>query len=709
MAEKKVTIKLNKKKLNDQIKKIKQIVIDCDLSRDDIDVKSDEYGNPSRDADTFYYDVAPELKRVEDRARWITDRMNRIIQINESGIGKRDDSAGTISIDVPESVDKKGISGFDAWSQGVLDSQTLVKYSEEGCTPEQYDALLARMERYQSDPSYAAAVFDEIGPGRLLDLPIDIGDNFIKTTGSGPARSTKNLRPNAEKDLANVLGHLLAARSQSWTDEEASNYANSLVQYAEEKNKGQRLGSLNEILSASRGVDIDGDRNNETVGLDYNDAFLLTLANRLENYKSKGGSDSRVTYGDRSNSLSGVVHAMTGNPDVATSWLTVERADGTLDDRATAERTKKLIGRASLDENKYSNSTQWKDDWMMLSAQESIRGVKDPGGGMAQAAIASGALNTIGAGGDKIKLSTAARNSASITLSNYVYGAQQSAKPDGQSGWTLPVAGGDWAQGMPRQPVIDQKALTNILGQVGMDNHAITRFAGAQEAFNKQQVEGARGNDEADITSVLKDQSNLRGFAAGAIARQSEIDGAASDERVGAWANAVSTAANAIPLPQTKGAGVALSVGNKFALNAGKSVASDGAESGVKSLFGGKEDKKKEENEKIKTAGSRANTEAEVLTLLNSGVYSQQELAEIKAHNKGVDISTVIDDEGNLLVDANKVNPDNPTLSDDQKNALAHLGDTLPVGNHPGMAGFGQNTKQSYGQGYETAHGQKRK
>ena len=243
---------------------------------------------------------------------------------------------------------------------------------------------------------------------------------------------------------------------------------------------------------------------------------------------------------------------MTGNPDVATSWLTVKRADGTVDDRATAERTKNLIGRASLDEHQYSNSTQWKDDWMMLSAEESIRGVNDPDGGTAQAAIASGALNTIGAGVDKIKLSTAARNSASITLSNYVYGTQQSAKPDDLSGWTVPVSGGDWAQGMPRQPVINQKALTNILSQVGMDNHAITRFAGAQEAFNKQQVEGARGNDEVDITGVLKDQSNLRGFAAGAIARQSEIDGAASDERVGAWANAVSNAANAIPLPQTK-------------------------------------------------------------------------------------------------------------------------------------------------------------
>jgi len=687
---------------------LENLILDCKKVRDSINNKSHEEGDPSPSVADFYRKANETIGVVQGRIDTLKAITRRILELNQNGVGTSHVNGDIIIEGVPDSVENAGYAGFETWSRGVLDSKLLIKYSEEGCTPAQYDALLARMKQYQNDPSYAAAVFDEIGPGRLLDLPIDIGDNFIKTTGSGPARSTKNLRPNAEKDLANVLGHLLAARSQSWTDEEASKYANSLVQYAEEKNKGQRLGSLNEILSASRGVDIDGDRNNETVGLDYNDAFLLTLANRLENYKSKGGSDSRVTYGDRSNSLSGVVHAMTGNPDVATSWLTVKRADSTLDDRATAERTKKLIGRASLDENKYSNSTQWKDDWMMLSAQESIRGVKDPGGGMAQAAIASGALNTIGAGGDKIKLSTAARNSASITLSNYVYGAQQSAKPDGLSGWTIPVAGGDWAQGMPRQPVIDQKALTNILGQVGMDNHATTRFAGAQEAFNKQQVEGARGNDEVGITAVLQDQSNLRGFAAGAIARQSEIDGAASDERVGAWANAVSTAANAIPLPQTKGAGVALSVGNKFALNAGKSVASDGAESGVKSLFGGKEDKKKEENEKIKTAGSRANTEAEVLTLLNSGVYSQQELAEIKAHNKGVDISTVIDDEGNLLIDPNKVNPDNPTLSDDQKNALAHLGDTLPVGNHPGMAGFGQNTKQSYGQGYETAHGQKR-
>ena len=698
-----VTIKFNHVNIDKPIGMLENLILDCKKVRDSINNKSHEEGDPSPSVADFYRKANETIGVVQGRIDTLKAITRRILELNQNGVGTSHVNGDIIIEGVPDSVENAGYAGFETWSRGVLDSKLLIKYSEEGCTPAQYDALLARMKQYQNDPSYAAAVFDEIGPGRLLDLPIDIGDNFIKTTGSGPARSTKNLRPNAEKDLANVLGHLLAARSQSWTDEEASKYANSLVQYAEEKNKGQRLGSLNEILSASRGVDIDGDRNNETVGLDYNDAFLLTLANRLENYKSKGGSDSRVTYGDRSNSLSGVVHAMTGNPDVATSWLTVKRADSTLDDRATAERTKKLIGRASLDENKYSNSTQWKDDWMMLSAQESIRGVKDPGGGMAQAAIASGALNTIGAGGDKIKLSTAARNSASITLSNYVYGAQQSAKPDGLSGWTIPVAGGDWAQGMPRQPVIDQKALTNILGQVGMDNHATTRFAGAQEAFNKQQVEGARGNDEVGITAVLQDQSNLRGFAAGAIARQSEIDGAASDERVGAWANAVSTAANAIPLPQTKGAGVALSVGNKFALNAGKSVASDGAESGVKSLFGGKE-----ENEKIKTAGSRANTEAEVLTLLNSGVYSQQELAEIKAHNKGVDISTVIDDEGNLLIDPNKVNPDNPTLSDDQKNALAHLGDTLPVGNHPGMAGFGQNTKQSYGQGYETAHGQKR-
>lgn len=631
---------------------------------------------------------------------------------NDCGITTKNPD-GTIAYIVPAGAEEtvetiKTANSVETWRTAKTDSATLVTYSEKGCTPQQWDALLARMQQYQDDPAYAATILANVGPGRLLDLPIDIGEQFRTTSGSGPARSTSNSRPSAEQDLATVLGHILATGSRSWTDKKASDYASSLAHYAEEEGKGRRIGSLNEILSASQDVDIDGDGQTETVGLDYNDTFLSVLATRLESFNPKGTGffdkqDTRTTSGDTANPLLGVVHAMTGNPDVATKWLTVSRSDGSVDDQATAERTKKIIGKGNP-----VGDNQWTDDWMTLSAEESLRGVKDPGGGIAQAAITSGALNTIGTGDDTITLSREARNAASIALSNYVYGLQQSAIPDGLDGWTIPVEGGEWATSMPRQPVIDQKALTNVLGQVGMDDYATTRLAGAQEAFNKQQVAGTMSDDEANLAHVFQSQSNLRGYMAGAIARQSEIDGADTDARVGAWAQAASTAVSAVPLPQTKAAGVALDAGTKFALNAGKSAAAQGAESGIGSLFGGHEDKRKSENEKARNAGSKANTDIEVLSVLGSGVYTREELAAIAQSNKGVGIASVLSPDGDLLINPDTVDPDNPALTPDQKNALKHLADTLPVGNHPGMADFGDNSRKHYGEGYDQAHNQKR-
>ena len=232
-----VTIKFNHVNIDKPIGMLENLILDCKKVRDSINNKSHEEGDPSPSVADFYRKANETIGVVQGRIDTLKAITRRILELNQNGVGTSHVNGDIIIEGVPDSVENAGYAGFETWSRGVLDSKLLIKYSEEGCTPAQYDALLARMKQYQNDPSYAAAVFDEIGPGRLLDLPIDIGDNFIKTTGSGPARSTKNLRPNAEKDLANVLGHLLAARSQSWTDEEASKYANSLVQYAEEKTK----------------------------------------------------------------------------------------------------------------------------------------------------------------------------------------------------------------------------------------------------------------------------------------------------------------------------------------------------------------------------------------------------------------------------------------------------------------------------------------
>lgn len=97
-----------------------------------------------------------------------------------------------------------------------------------------------------------------------------------------------------------------------------------------------------------------------------------------------------------------------------------------------------------------------------------------------------------------------------------------------------------------------------------------------------------------------------------------------------------------------------------------------------------------------------------MLSVLGSGVYTREELAAIAQSNKGVGIASVLSPDGDLLINPDTVDPDNPALTPDQKNALKHLADTLPVGNHPGMADFGDNSRKHYGEGYDQAHNQKR-
>ena len=142
--------------------------------------------------------------------------------------------------------------------------------------------------------------------------------------------------------------------------------------YAEEKNKGARIESLNKILSASRQQDVDGDGSKETIGLDYNDAFVLELANKLENFKPKGGFDGRQSALDKANALQGVVHAMTGNPDAALKWVAPQTSDGKVNAESVADRTRRLIGKSAVGDN------PWTNDWAILSEVISDNGSRGP-------------------------------------------------------------------------------------------------------------------------------------------------------------------------------------------------------------------------------------------------------------------------------------------------------------------------------------------
>lgn len=648
-------------------------------------------------------------------------RLDAAKAANESGLTSTG-ADGTIAYYVPDGQEDTtqvvtDANGVEAARQAWADADTVVKYSEDGCSAEQWDALLSRMQSYQDDPAYATALLSKIGKGRLLDLPTDMADRFDHMNQhTGTVRSD---RPDAGTDLADALGHVLASASTTWSADKANEYGNGLIDEAEKKGKDRRIGALNSMLLASQETDIDGDGAMEQVGLDYNDDMLVTMAQRLEKFDPQD-----VGFFDKENwdlsrtdlpvvgpnrPLDGIVHAMTGNTSAADTWLTVHEENGDVDPNKTAERTAALAAKSEIGDN------QWTNDWTLLAAQEAIAGnsgTPEVGDGTAQAAIVAGALDAVGEGGkvggsgqDKITLSDAARNAASIALSSYPYGFQRSALTEDRKGRTVGMGDGSWAGDMPDQPLLTNKALANLVGQVGENNAALARLAGSQEAFNKIQTTGEAAKDDPQpLSTALNDQANARGFVAGAIARQHEDDAKAKDERVGAWAKAASTAVNAVPLPQAKGAGAVLNVATNFVTNAGKSAAAKGAEEGTTKMFGGNEDKTKDNEEAVKASGTSSSTINETLMLLDSGEYSQEDLAKAVKNSDPDDVSSVLNSDGTLNIDPSSISYD--SITSEQESALLTIADKLPSDGHAPLTNFGKNNTGSYSSGYDVAHGQ---
>jgi hypothetical protein len=673
------------------------------------------------DLTTFNNTLGTKQGELEEKYKDLQTRLDAAKAANESGLTSTG-ADGKIAYYVPDGQEDTtqvvtDANGVEAARQAWADADTVVKYSEDGCSAEQWDALLSRMQSYQDDPAYATALLSKIGKGRLLDLPTDMADRFDHMNQhTGTVRSD---RPDAGTDLADALGHVLASASTTWSADKANEYGNGLIDEAEKKGKDRRIGALNRMLLASQETDIDGDGAMEQVGLDYNDDMLVTMAQRLEKFDPQD-----VGFFDKENwdlsrtdlpvvgpnrPLDGIVHAMTGNTSAADTWLTVHEENGDVDPNKTAERTAALAAKSGIGDNR------WTNDWTLLAAQEAITGnsgTPEVGDGTAQAAIVAGALDAVGEGGkvggsgqDKITLSDAARNAASIALSSYPYGFQRSALTEDRKGRTVGMGDGSWAGDMPDQPLLTNKALANLVGQVGENNAALARLAGSQEAFNKIQTTGEAAKDDPQpLSTALNDQANARGFVAGAIARQHEDDAKAKDERVGAWAKAASTAVNAVPLPQAKGAGAVLNVATNFVTNAGKSAAAKGAEEGTTKMFGGNEDKTKDNEEAVKASGTSSSTINETLMLLDSGEYSQEDLAKAVKNSDPDDVSSVLNSDGTLNIDPSSISYD--SITSEQESALLTIADKLPSDGHAPLTNFGKNNTGSYSSGYDVAHGQ---
>jgi len=658
------------------------------------------------DLRSFSGDVTTHKGLLDDQITEVQTRLDAAKAANETGITSTGED-GKIAYYVPD--------GQQDTKQVVIDSNNVeiarqawadAEEANGSYNKEQWDAIQARIQAHQDDPAYANAFLATLDAEKVLDLPSRVKGEFTDVTTDKESGYSREINgyPEAGPNIANSLGHMLAAASSTWSDSQGQEYAKQLADAAKDGEHSERVPALNAILSTDKSEENGGG------ALDYNDAMLASLAQGMEGFTPNQSykEPSRMAVSEDGNPLSGVVHAMTDNLSAADTWLTVHKADGAVDADKTADRTSDLVAQSEINDN------SWTDDWTLLAAREAVAGnsgTAEVGDGTTQAAIVAGALNAVGEGGkvgesgqDKIILSSSARDSVSIALSSYPYGFQKSALSENRKGNTVELGGDSWAEGMPRQPLVTNKALANLVGQVGENDEALARLAGSQEAFNKIQTTGESVKDDPQpLSTALNRQANARGFVAGAIARQHEGDAAAKDERVGAWANAVSTAVNAVPLPQAKGAGAVLNIATSFATNAGKNAASQGAKNGVTKMFGGNENKTKDNEEAVKAAGTSSSAINETLMLLGSGEYSQADLAKA-AKNSTDKVSSVLESDGTLTIDPSGISFD--SLTSDQETALLEIADHLPSDGHAPLANFGETSKEKYGEGYDIAHRQ---
>ena len=340
------TIKLNPDNLKKKIKGLRNKADEAGRARASIDRESENLGDPSpsKAVDTFCNNSATHIDDVRACADRIESEMNRIIELNQSGVAKMD--GGTITVEnVPDTVLKGGKKEFDTWSQGALDAKDLQTIAKGG-TPKSgrsYDEVTTSMSTYKDNTSYSVGLINTIGPENLTQLPLDAEDTFGRGSNSANSKTASAyLRSSALTDL---LGACLATASTTWSDKESQEAANKIVGSVNSKGHYGRITVLNAILD---GNDADRDHIND---LKFGKTFLVDMGKELEkidydavrsyySYLNDGVPDhkgigeqfiGRYWESPSKDPLSGVLSAMGNNPDAALDFLAPQgiHPDGT--------------------------------------------------------------------------------------------------------------------------------------------------------------------------------------------------------------------------------------------------------------------------------------------------------------------------------------------------------------------------------------------
>lgn len=278
----------------------------------------------------------------------------------------------------------------------------------------------------------------------------------------------------------------------------------------------------------------------------------------------------------------------------------------------------------------------------------------------ASATVVSGILNGLGSSEKPVSLSDTARNMVSTVFSHHPDSVVTSAE-EGNPDSPISVTETGTSAGVTMYscaPLLSDRALTNLIGQISLNDAASDRLGESVADYNREMFDTAlaeyrRSGDEKILIEAIKRQSTTNGFFSGAagyreIALAQDADAVSRDTN-----RTVSFMASLIPV-----------------VGATASYVTDMA----KPFNENHESSARSRANSMESVALDQNFDQVTVALLDSGLYTKEDLLAAVHDAKTLDTDLVVDESGKpLTADMDPSQLANP----DVNSGITHVGEHL--------------------------------
>lgn len=547
------SIFLDPEKLQRKIDSLQAMADECKRVNVLLDADSESHGDPYLKFTDFYEAVPEAARTVADRATTIKNIKDKIVQLNQNGVGVKDKETGTITCEIPEGVTIESKEGFDQWAQGATDAhdlQQLVKSgkdkTKDGRT---YDEVIASMEANKSNPNRTNSFIDTVGAENLTSLPLSVSKVFDQS--STEYGGTINTRPDAGPDLADLLGTMLATSSTTWGADKSQSVAEEIRSSVDEEGEYGRITVLNAMIG---GHDADG---NGVTDLRFGTDFLVSMGEEMEKvdlekvqravedsqndgaYQSGYGDVSqyakRVVGGHFSEEsfdpLAGVLDAMGGNAEAASRFIAPE---GESPSEVDLTRYHRLMER-KWDEQGFEGFTA------AVAAVSSLRGSENADEAERARVLSGNAIHDFATKTEESKYTDDAKARIGLLLANSPAELTQVADDgnllDVMADEALPVADGGDAKELMRRVADNSTATGTIATTLG-------EYAKRQSATGVESHAGDPAKQMEKIHYAYDRGAHAVGLLAGMADAKADVVNKGSEQQAQAESQSAQTALN---------------------------------------------------------------------------------------------------------------------------------------------------------------------